>query len=71
MSSSNRLHVQQTHRDYVCLGVHGEPSHEAGSEKKEMQEEEMEKGRGDKGEASAKVQIPLSISLRERKKEEW
>lgn len=55
MSSSNHLYMQQIDHDYVCLSVHGEPSHEGGSEEKEMQEEEMEKGKGDKGEVLAKV----------------
>lgn len=71
MSSTNRSHMQQIHRDYMCLSVHGDPSLGAGSEEKERQDEEMKKGRGDKGESLAKMQISLSISIKERKKLEW
>lgn len=67
MSSSNRSHMQQIHCDYMCLSVHGEPSHEAGSEEKEMQDEEMKKGRGDKRRVFSKG-ANLLIYFTKRKK---
>lgn len=53
MSASNPFHVQHTMTMHASLFT-ANPHQEAGVQEKEMQKDDMEKGRGDKGEVLEK-----------------